>query len=158
MEKLYKDHAKLIKKLAWDNSGKLNMTYQEALSEVHLVFCESARKYQPEKECKFSTFLSFCFKNHVRNVIHSRSMQKRQKEELNDFKILGAIDIQDTEQSLIFYQTIQENPVTKSIWELLNIYKLPKTGIKKWITKELLGKGFQWAEIWGGYKLIDSIR
>lgn len=67
----------LIRKLAWKFTKRTGLNYQELFSEATVAYCEAILDYEPDKNCKLTTFAYTCMNNHLINF--SKKEQRRQE-------------------------------------------------------------------------------
>jgi RNA polymerase primary sigma factor len=64
-----KDHLKVVAKIAWSFNKTTGIEFEELYSEGCLALCEAIPEYDPDKDCKLTTFIYRRVQNHLINTV-----------------------------------------------------------------------------------------
>ena len=160
MTELYVKYQNLIRYQAWKLSEKLNCSFDEALSDINMIFWDSVKSWKPERGA-FTTFLFCCVHSHIINSMTAKSAMKRKNETLSDILDLITRPQPSPEKLVILKDLIEKDPVMNAIKELLLTeqkgYQEQKKGFKGWLSDKLFAMGFKWKDIWGAWKYIEQL-
>lgn len=157
---LYKKYQNLIRYQAWNLSKKLNCSFDEALSDINVIFWDSVKSWKPERGA-FTTFLFCCVHHHIINGITAKSTMKRKYERLSGVMELIAQGQPNPERLVIIKDLIEKDPVVNAIKDLLlkeqKEYQGQKKGFKGWLSDKLFAMGFKWRDIWTAWQYIEQL-
>lgn len=155
----YKDHEKLIYKIAWILAGIHNLDPDELFSEFNVEFCKAYNKYEPDLGVKFSSYLGYCCRNRLKNILQANDRLKRKMEVLPDDEYVLNVLSYDPIESVIIYDNFVNNPnkVVRQISKIISVYTMPNTGIKGWLMQILSKDGFTFEEIRKGFSELKTL-
>ena len=153
----YRDHQKLIFKMAWIFHFKTGIEVEELISEFNIVFCEAFDEYDPDSKIKFSSFLCNCCSNRIKNILKKLSRKKRKMEILTDLEIY--ITSHDPMDSIILFDNFvnNENPIVKEVAKIVSTCQLPKTDFRRWLKGILQSQGYPMPAVLEAFKILQTI-
>lgn len=153
---IYLKHQKLIYKLAHQYMNKVNLDFDDILSEFHIIFCTCVQKYIPSKGNCFSTYLYCCCRNRIYSLIKINNDPKRNQKLIIEVE---SIDELGEEPDFIIFDNFinNKNPVIRSVMDILSTYKLPNKAIKTWLKSILKTYGYNYTEILKAFRIIKTL-
>ncbi len=63
-----KDHLKVVARIAWSFNKTTGIEFEELYAEGCLALCEAIPEYDPDKDCKLTTYIYAKVQNHLINT------------------------------------------------------------------------------------------